>query len=150
MRLSDNFSLREFLRSGTAARHGIDMTPPPEVVENLQRLCRDVLQPLREYLGTAVMVTSGYRPPELNRLIGGSAKSQHMLGEAADIIAVGYRPIEVAESIRLLQLPYHQLIHEFGDWTHVSVAPFGQPARGQVLTATRRDGRIMYLAGLHA
>lgn len=149
MRLSRNFTLEEFLRSQTATRNDIDMTPPPEVVENIRRLVNEILQPLRDAVNTVVTVTSGYRPLVLNRLIGGSSTSQHVLGEAADIVVVGMLPIDVARVIRDLELPYWQLIHEFGQWTHVSIAPNGSKSpKRQILTALRDQGRTVYREGL--
>lgn len=155
-RLTDNFYLEEFLVSETAARHGIDMTPTPEVRDALYRLTRYVLQPIRDRLcaelgrDVPIVVTSGYRPPELNRLVGGSPKSQHMLGEAADIRAIGLAPATLWERISKMQdLPIHQLILEFDSWCHVSVHPFAQNPARQFLSAVRRDGRTVYLNGLH-
>ena len=148
--LTANFYLDEFTLSQTAARHGIDMEPPADVVENLRRLCVDVLQPLRDELGKSIVITSGYRPPLLNERIGGSATSQHPRGEAADIRAIGATPIEVAVAANNLNLPFHQLIHEFRSWVHISVAPAGAEPKLQLLTADRVDGKTQYQTGLHA
>jgi len=130
------------------------MTPPPVVVANLRRLCVHVLQPLRDDLCRAdtrrqVCVTSGWRPEELNRRIGGAAQSQHVIGLAADIEVAGVTALEVCARIRGLLLPFDQLIHEFGAWCHVSVAAMGDPPRGEVLTAWRdAEGHVHYLSGL--
>jgi len=43
------------------------------------------LQWLRDLIGKPIVVTSGYRCPEHNNAIGGSAGSQHLYGQAADI-----------------------------------------------------------------
>ena len=84
--LSPHFKLREFIASRKAEEHGIDNTPPDEAVENLRRLCQGCLEPLREALGLAVVVTSGFRTRELNDLLAHSSeRSQHMLGQAADL-----------------------------------------------------------------
>ena len=83
--LSPHFELREFVVSQTARDHGLDNTPPAEAVENLRVLCVHTLEPLREALGLPIVITSGYRTRELNRLlVCHSNKSQHMSGEAAD------------------------------------------------------------------
>lgn len=154
--LSDNFYLDEFTRSQTAARRGIDMAVEPfgVVYFNLRRLCRRVLQPLRDALGP-VHITSGYRPPKLNRLIGGSATSQHQYGQAADIVATGHTPLEVATWLREHVTGYDQLIHEFGEWVHVSVpsAALPTPARMERLTAIKvprllLKPRTVYVPGL--
>lgn len=141
MQLTNNFYLYEFERSQTAARRDIDNTAPPEVIDNLKALCVHVLQPVRDALGP-VTVTSGYRCPELNKAVGGSSKSQHMYGMAADIQVARYRPIEVCEWIRD-NVDFDQVIHEYGGWCHVS---YGGRMRGACLTASRARG---WEHGLH-
>lgn len=90
IRLSVNFTLGEFLRSDTAERDpalkALQENPTPGVVANLERLTRRVLQPIRTALGTPIHITSGYRHPLLNKLVGSVATSQHCLGEAADCV----------------------------------------------------------------
>ena len=73
-------------RSATATTRGICNEAPVEVISNLQNLCQQVLQPLRDHLGVPVVITSGYRCRALNRLVGGVPNSQHIKGEAADIV----------------------------------------------------------------
>ena len=86
MKLSENFTLEELIRSNAAERMGFDNVPKDEkVVENLRSLCLEVLQPLRDYVGAPVHINSGYRCPELNMAVGGVKNSQHLRGEAADI-----------------------------------------------------------------
>lgn len=85
IQFTPHFELREFVVSQTARDHGLDNTPPAEAVENLRALCVHTLEPLREALGLPIVITSGYRTRELNRLlVCHSNKSQHMSGEAAD------------------------------------------------------------------
>ena len=79
------FTLEEFVRSATATAHGIDNTPSKEVVTNLELLVSRVLDPLREAWGSPIIVTSGYRCPELNARVGGARTSYHLRGMAADI-----------------------------------------------------------------
>jgi zinc D-Ala-D-Ala carboxypeptidase len=90
MRLSENFSLEELTASETAARKGIDNTPSEEVINNLKRLAA-ALQEVRALLNhRAILVSSGYRSPELNQAVGGSATSDHCKGFAADFICPSY------------------------------------------------------------
>jgi hypothetical protein len=145
LKLSNNFHLDEFLVSDTAARNDIDMSPTLEVVNNLQKLVDTCLQPLRNHLGKVIHITSGYRPPALNSLIGGSVTSAHISGSAADLWAVGYTPLEVCEAIRDLDLPFDQNIHEFGRWTHIGIA---ENPRKELLTAYRKEGKTHYSWGL--
>ena len=145
MSLSAHFSLDEMVASQTAARRGIDNTPPPEVVDELRRLCGTVLQPLRDSLGRPIVVSSGYRSPALNRAIGGAAASDHMHGRAADISVPGMPVAELCRRIALLRLPYRQLIDEYSAWCHVAIPAVGQTARREQLTARRAaNGGTVY------
>ena len=58
MKLSANFSLNELTKSEAATRNGIFNTPSALVIEKLQALTDNILQPLRDKFG-AVIVTSG-------------------------------------------------------------------------------------------
>jgi uncharacterized protein YcbK (DUF882 family) len=77
MILSKNFSLNEFTKSVSAIRNGVENSPSPEHIRNIQLLVKYVLQPLRQALGLPIKITSGYRSDALNKLIGGSKRSQH-------------------------------------------------------------------------
>lgn len=132
MNLSPNFTLAEFTRSQTAERHGIDMSPSMAVIERLTWLCGTFLEPIRKELDAPIMITSGYRPPELNKRIGGSRSSAHMLGLAADfVLGNGITPLQAFEVIQAMQFPtaFDQLIYEYR-WVHLGVMT---PPRGQVL-----------------
>lgn len=145
LKLSRHFRLSEFVRSDVAARRGLDNTPPQPVVDNLAVLCDELLEPIRERFGP-VQITSGYRSREVNVAVGGSNASQHCKGEAADIVIPGRRPFEVCEIIlEELDLPFHQLIHEFGGWVHISMAPDRVVPRRQCLTIDTIGSR----PGLH-
>ncbi len=148
MMLSPHFSLAEMIRSDTATSLGIANVPGDAEIANLQRLCIEVLEPVRAAAGQPVRVTSGLRVPALNRAVGGSARSDHIDGRAADIVIDVIPPRELAHLIRALGLPYRQLICEFGAWVHVSIPPAGEPPLREVLTATRIAGRTQYLQGI--
>lgn len=148
IQLSANFFLDEFTRSQTAARHGVDMSVPLSVRENLQTLCERVLQPIRDALGP-VYITSGYRPKKLNNLIGGLQRSQHIIGAAADILVTGCAPIDVCQWVADNLQDYDQCILEYGQWTHVSIGHPGKVPREQDLTSYRhiKESRTCYLRG---
>lgn len=141
MKLSPNFTLEEMLESQTARRKGIaeQFTPPPEVINNLRALCKNILQPLRDSVGGPIKISSGYRTPRLNRAIGGARNSQHMVGEAADIQGLnGMTNKQLFNKIKQMNLPFDQLIWEFGNdqnpaWVHVS---FGPRNRRQIIRVT--------------
>lgn len=82
---SEFFTLRELTNSSTASRNNIDNTPSAEIIRNLQYGVDMVLDPLRRLYGKPIIITSGYRCPELNKKVGGVANSWHTLGNAADI-----------------------------------------------------------------
>ena len=145
MRLSKNFTLEEFLVSQTATRHSIDMTPPIEVIENLQRLVTGVMQPLRNQVGVGIYISSGFRPLELNTKIGGSKTSEHINGNACDFKVIGQSPYDTASLIVEMELPFDQVIHEFGRWVHCGVR---DTLRAQQLTAYKKDGRTQYINGI--
>lgn len=153
MKLSNNFSLKELTKSQTAERKGISNEPESDdIVENLRHLAENVLQVVRDEFGPTV-INSGYRSPALNAAIGGSSKSQHSKGEAADIEVPGVSNLEIAEYIRD-NLEFDQLILEAyrdGDpssgWVHVSLKRDGDN-RNQVLTATFTGGKAHYTTGL--
>lgn len=145
MKLSQNFSLDEFLRSQTASRHGIDMAPPDWVLKNLQRLVDTCLQPLRDHVGASVNISSGYRPRLLNSLIGGSETSAHMRGEACDFTVTGMDPFDTAQLIVELDLPFDQVINEFGAWVHWGLA---EELRSEQLTAYKKNGKTVYTFGI--
>ena len=84
------FTLLEFTRSHTASLRAMDNNPPNDVVHNLEWLCAQALDPLREAIGSPVVVTSGYRCPDLNTAVGGSPTSYHLLGLAADIYPLDF------------------------------------------------------------
>lgn len=119
------FTIKELCKSSTAQQRGIDNTPNSEIVNNLEQLVDNVLDPLREKYGKPITVNSGYRSLELNRAIGGAKNSQHTLGQAADIsggsIIENKKLFDLAQQ---LNLPFDQLIDEKDfSWVHISYSP---------------------------
>lgn len=134
MMLSDHFSLAEFTASDTAARAGIDNEPSPDILENLRWNAAN-LEAVRSLLGVPLHITSGYRCPALNTLVGSKPTSAHIHGLAADFIAPAFgKPIDVCDKIAASGIPFDQLIHEFGRWTHIGWTKLGEHPRRQVLT----------------
>ena len=82
MKLSKNFTLEEMVAT---SHKGLQDIPALEVVQNLQKLCVLVLQPLRDTIGSPVYINSGYRSKRLNARVGGVPNSRHLQGRAADI-----------------------------------------------------------------
>ena len=126
MRLSPNFTLKELIKSQTAERKGINNNPNEDNIENLQRLCEHILQPVRDHYGKVVSVSSGFRSPELCVAIGSSVTSQHASGQAADFEIYGVSNKELADYIAD-NLDFDQLILEYwkpeepnSGWVHCS------------------------------
>lgn len=143
MKISVFFTLEEMQQSSTASRVGVRNEAPPVAVAALTNLCKFVLDPLREKLGVAIHVESGYRSAAVNTLVGGEEHSQHLLGEAADIQVVGIAPSVVQQVIRSMKLPIDQCINEFDEWVHVS-RKFGEAQRGQYLKSSMVNGVRTY------
>ena len=148
MKLSNNFSLNELIRSQTAERKGIDNTPSAEHQENLKSLCTNVLQPIRDHFGKVVTVSSGYRSPELCIAIGSKTTSQHAKGEAADFEIFGVSNKELADWIHY-NINYDQLILEYWSpedpnkgWIHCSYSRGNN--RRQYLRAYKNEGKTKY------
>ena len=122
-----HFTMNEMTRSATAKRHDIDNTPSEEAKKNLRLLVEKVLDPLREAWDAPIIVDSGYRCPRLNKIVNGSANSQHLYGQAADIRTQSDTPEDnkrLFDLIRSLKLPFDQLIDEYNyNWVHVSYGP---------------------------
>lgn len=120
--LSENFTYKEFEESETADKLGIDNTITRDLIRNnIKELVFHVLQPLRDKFDVPIHINSGYRCLKLNAAIGGVPSSQHVMGQAADIVVEGKTPIEVAEMIVEMGLPYDQL-GLYNEFVHVSVS----------------------------
>jgi hypothetical protein len=151
VRLSQNFTIQEYIKSQTALRQGIDNTPTEEHMGNATALFRNVVQKVRDQFGVTV-INSGYRGEALNKAVGGSSKSQHCKGEAVDIECPGTPNYDVAKWIED-NLDFDQLILEFytpgvpdSGWVHVSYKSEGN--RKSVLTAMKENGKTVYKPGL--
>lgn len=132
MILTKNFTLEELIHSDLATELNIDNTPTDEVVYNLTALAQDVLQPVRDKLGVPIQVSSGYRCKKLNDAVGSSDSSQHLKGEAVDIVCPKLGNKALFDAIKELGV-YDQLIDEnWLQWIHVSHKA-DKPDRHQIL-----------------
>jgi hypothetical protein len=148
MILSKSFTLNELTKSQEATRLGIDNTPNEEQIQNLKILCEKILQPIRDFYGMPLSVSSGYRSVALCEAIGSSSKSQHTKGQAADFEIFGIANKDIAEFI-VKNLEYDQCILEFWNenepnsgWVHCSYSANNN--RKQYLKAEKLNGRIVY------
>lgn len=139
MQLTPHFRLIEFTRSATASARGIDNTPSAEHLRNLHMLAR-FLEEVRELLGHPIIITSGYRTPQLNKAVQGSATSSHCHGLAADFHCPGYgSDFDVCRRIAASRLKFDQLIFEQANstWVHLGI---GERKRRDVMSWRRGKG----------
>lgn len=122
-----HFNVSEFFRSSTAAKNGIKNEPSSDekatIVRNINLLVDNVLDPVRDMVNTPIIITSGYRCPKVNRLVGSVDNSQHMSGCAADFHVMGFTPAMMYEVFLYIfnTLEYDQLIYYRGkNIIHVS------------------------------
>ena len=122
-----NFSQAELESSAKASKKGIKNSIPNEYLQNAKELL-EALQIIRDNLGKPVKITSGYRCPELNKLVGGVSNSSHTKGWAADIQVSGMTAKElfywIAGFLKGSGLKFGQLIVEHsktGSWVHFSI-----------------------------
>ena len=157
LRLSEHFTLSEFESSATASKLGIDNRVPSRFIPALQQLCKEILEPLREFAQQPVIISSGYRCPQLNIKVGGVYSSQHTLGEACDIRIPEYdftgKQGQRFTNTDILDrwftwimnnCDYDQLIKETTDrriyWIHVSCRANKSKNRHQVIHFMQKGG----------
>lgn len=130
MNLTKNFTLEEMVASDTARIKGILNQPNYKEIEELTKLCKNVLQPIRDKYNKPIIVTSGFRNDALNKAVGGVSTSQHRFGQAADIKSQdgNQRALwDVIEGmVRNGEIEVGQLIWEKGNnkapqWVHISI-----------------------------
>jgi len=150
MKLSKNLTLKEAVKSNTATRLGIDNTPSQWEINNLTAIADHIFQPIRDHFGVPIGVSSGFRCRDLNKAIGGSKYSQHMIGEALDIDADMYGKVTNADIFNYIKknLEWDQMIWEFGNdeepnWVHVSYKE-GGVNRKQIRKAMRDSKGVYY------
>lgn len=141
-----NISKRELQHSSTAQSLGLENSIPAEHETNLVELAwflQKIRDELKAHYGKElpIIISSGYRSPELNRVIHGSKNSMHMKGRAADIKVPGLSTVELTHFIAEYVPGFDQLIEEFGRWVHVGLSDH---PRGQVLRATKDSAQTVY------
>lgn len=148
MKISEHFTLEEFLLSEVAARLGLDNTPTLVVITHLS-LVAAAMERIRTLLGNRpIVIHSGYRSPQVNKAAGGVATSAHCCGLACDFVCPGFgTPYEVALAVLRSDTEYDQLILEYG-WVHVGLAQGGALSRQEALT--KRSAFTAYETGIKA
>ncbi|OAV00219.1 MULTISPECIES: D-Ala-D-Ala carboxypeptidase family metallohydrolase [Moraxella] len=158
MQISKNFHLLELIHSDTAIERGIKNTPSTQHKANLVEATHRLWQPVRDLLGVAMRVNSGYRSHALNRAVNGSQTSAHSHGLAIDFVAPKFGNTRQIAKFLASELPrrgirFDQLILEHPDalrsWIHLGYKHPDGRQRGQLLTAVKKGGKTVYLKGLH-
>ena len=124
MKLTENFTMEEICLSSIARNYGIDNIPDDIQSERLKRLCEEILQPIRNRYGKVIKITSGFRSEKLNNAVSGSKTSQHLKGEAADIICNNNSELWnlILNMIHDGEIKVGQLIDEKNlQWIHISL-----------------------------
>jgi len=153
VKLTQNFSLHEMTKSDTALRLGLENEPNEQQLAALQILTEKICQPVRDRFGPT-KINSALRTLPVNRAVGSSDNSHHVRGMAVDMEVPGVSNAEVAQWI-VDNLEFTQVILEFytpgildSGWIHASYVP--EDLRKQALTATKQNGKTVYLPGLVA
>lgn len=123
--LTEHFTLEELTYSYTAKKYNIDNTPTKIQISELTRLCKDILEPIRQKTGKPIIISSGFRCKALNERIGGAKNSDHMYACAADIKCKGMTVKDlfdiIVDMIKNNEIEVRQLIDEYNySWVHVS------------------------------
>ena len=139
-----NFKYKEFIKSSTAIRLGIDNTPTEKEWQNIEKLAVNVLQPIRQKFGR-IRITSGFRSKQLNKSIGGSTSSNHCRGEAADVepLEDGVTLLDILEYI-INDLEFRNVILEYppDGWVHVDYRETNNPKRIRLKDKTHNYSEI--------
>ena len=145
-KLSQHFSLGELTKTKHVTADG--NIPSHVAIENLKRICENWLEDLRYSYNTLyclepgedyessksvepIIINSGYRSPEVNRLAGGAANSNHLTGCAVDIRCAGKEQMIRYASILLdiadgTKQEFDELLleqHGSVCWLHFAVRP---------------------------
>ncbi len=124
-RISRDFTWEKMTYSRVAVENGLLNEPPFEVRLVMMELVKRLLQPLRVAYGKPIAITSGYRSPEVNRLVGGVPSSQHVKGEAADCYVPD--PKVLLDVLLFSKLPFDQaILYKQKKFLHLSLRVNGE------------------------
>lgn len=120
-KISEHISYSEATISQTALRLGIDNTPTEADLIRMREVAEACFEPLRKWYGKPIRVNSFYRCNTLNKVVKGSATSQHRIGEAIDISAGSKEENKKLFDWCKENLIFDQLINEYNySWIHIS------------------------------
>jgi hypothetical protein len=147
MTISEHIVMTEATFIQTAEIRNIKNTPDLDSIRNMKRLAEKVFEPMRNHFGVPIKVSSFFRSIQLNKAVGGSANSQHCIGQAMDI-SVQTHQVSNADLFNFIRdnLEFDQLIWEFGDddcpeWVHVS---YSDQNRLQIFRSVKSEDKTVY------
>lgn len=148
MKLTEHFTLEEFLRSTTATHKSIDNTPNSKQLQNI-KFTAEQMEKVRSILGNnPILISSGFRSIALNKAVGGSSTSSHLTGYAVDFTCPKFGSVKaVCEALVNSGLRFDQIIYEQGNtkWCHIG---FGEQMRGQALSWESGKGYVLGIKDL--
>ena len=137
------FELNEFLYSDNALKNKIPNLPSFQIVENIKMML-PLLNGLREIWGSSIIVSSGYRCPELNKKVGGSSTSAHLMGFAVDLVPSNGKMNEFIECCKRYfnntKYDFDQILFESSGsskWVHVGYKNLKGEQRRQIFSITK-------------
>jgi hypothetical protein len=90
MQLTEHFSFDELTVTDHTDLQADNRKEAEAYAANLTAVAKNLLEPVRVGMGKPIIINSGFRGKTLNQRVGGSATSQHCLGQAADFNVKGY------------------------------------------------------------
>lgn len=153
MRLTENFYMAEFIRSSMAVRLGIENRIEKHQYQDVHRNIEILalrLQQVRDIIGEPIVITSGFRSPEVNKAVGGAERSDHLVGRAADITTADGDIRPLLDAIRVVRdrhglNVFDQVIVYPNTFIHVSTRGMATN-RGEMLTFDRENGHLEELS----
>ncbi len=115
-----NFKMSELIHSDTAIKNNINNMPDINSLDCMLDLIVHCLQPIRDKIGKPVIISSGFRNSQVNKLVGGVATSQHCKGQAVDFTIPGETISGIIFKIQTMGIEFDQLINEYDKWVHIS------------------------------
>ena len=129
MNLTPHFTIEELAGTSNEKYKKLNLLKAQEQMGKMYMLA-GFAERVREIVGKPLIITSGYRCPELNKAIGGAITSQHIFCEAIDFVVKGLRPEDIFNRIVTSDLKYNQIIIERNtkgsQWVHISIGAFKQ------------------------
>lgn len=138
MRLTPHFNLDELTHSNTAVRLNIDNTPLPEEIEKLKYLA-EKLEDVRMVLDhNSILISSGFRCLELNRVLKSKDTSHHIICRAVDFTCPNFGDVnQIMKKLRDTNIQFEQCLLEYNSWIHLSFPEKGKKPKRQMLRIGR-------------